>query len=227
MVRRDSPCFGAARCHVIPAPQFGPKHVKAQKCGPVHNARDYRLHSRAKPIIWAAKSTTLVGFPSGCLPGVVHSLFKEYYSCARSFSQLLLPAPLSLCRPARVKKRPKPPPPLKPLLRKLRPIRLTPLLLALPVLLKPLATLPRLLATLLLPPVRPLLVLPTLLATLPRLPAKPLPTLLRRCNLRRTAKNWGRGRKLPRPFSLPAARSPLDRFNRAIKLGPRKREESG
>ncbi|MEQ1499503.1 MAG: hypothetical protein ABL914_12685, partial [Novosphingobium sp.] len=35
-----------------------------------------------------------------------------------------------------------------------------------------------------------------LLATLPRLPAKPLPTLLRRCNLRRTANDLGRGGNL-------------------------------
>ncbi len=78
---------------------------------------------------------------------------------------------------------------------------LTPLLLALLPVPKPLATLPRLLAMLLPPLVRPPLALPKLLATLPRLPAKPLPTLLRRCNLRRTAKNRGAG-ETSRPFSL-------------------------
>ena len=214
----------------MPSPQLPARMAKAQKCAPVDGLRDNRLHSRGKDIIWAAKSTISVGFLSGCLPGVVHSLFKEYYSCARSFSPLLLPAPLSLCRPARAKKLLKPLPPLKLCLRtwRLTPPRALPTLLLLALLLP--VQLPKRLATLLRPPVRPLRAPLLLLAMPPRLPAKPLPTLLRRCNLRRTAKYWGAG-ETSRPFSLPNSsardRSPLDRFNRTIKLPCKKREENG
>jgi hypothetical protein len=107
---------------------------------------------------------------------VVHSLFKEYYSCARSFSLLLLPA-LSLSQLA---------------VRRLKKL-LPPTLLLKPLLLRP--TPPRPPRTLLLtppvPPRTPLLTpprpRPTLLLLLPALRK----TLPRRCNLRRTAKNWG------------------------------------
>jgi hypothetical protein len=123
---------------------------------------------------------------------VVHSLFKEYHSCARSFSLLLLPA-LSLSRLARLKR-------LK-----------TPLL--------PLPTLPpKLLLTLrlLLPTL--LLLLPTLLAPPPTLLLllRALPTLLlallkkppRRCNLRLRAKIRGAQGQPCAPLSfVPAARA--------------------
>ena len=192
------------------SPQLPEKKAKARKCAPVDSLRDNRLHSRGKDIIWAAKSTISVGFLSGPMPGVVHSLFKEYYSCARSFSPLLLPAPLSLCRPARAKKQLKLLPPPKPLLRMPRlTLQLRLLTPWAPALLLQ-ATLPRLLALLLRPLVRPLRAPVLLLAMPPRLPAKPLPTLLRRCNLRRTAKNWGRGGNLaPLFFALIGPAWPL------------------
>jgi hypothetical protein len=116
---------------------------------------------------------------------LVHSLFKEYITCARSFSLLLLPAPLSLCRLAR--KRPKTL--LQLLLLKLLPKLLRTLLLSLPMLL----------------PLQPtqLLSLPTLLPTL--LLLLPMPLLLlrmlpRRCNLRRRAQDWARKGNLARLF---------------------------
>jgi hypothetical protein len=119
-----------------------------------------------------------------CGPGGVHSLFKEYHTCARSFSSPLLPAPLSLSRlAARLKT------PLQPLrkllLKPLLTLRLLPptLLLLQPPLLKLLVLL-RLLLPPLLALLRTLLLLrPTLLLLL-RMPA-------RRCNLRQTAKDWG------------------------------------
>ena len=128
---------------------------------------------------------------SAIWPGLrlVHSLFKEYHSCARSFSLLLLPAPLSLCRPARRKRLKKPPPkPLKPL----RTLLPSP---------------PTLLRTPLLPP-------PTLLPLLRPLPPTPLRplrtplpllrTLPRRCNLRRKAQDWGAKGFPFAPFSFAA-----------------------
>lgn len=145
---------------------------------------------------------------SALLPRVVHSLFKEYHSCARSFSLLLLPAPLSLCRPARRKR-------LKTPLLPLRKPPLTPpptLLLPPPTLLPPPPTL--LLPLRALPPMLllPLRALPTLLLLLLR-------TLPRRCNLRRTAKNWGAKGNLRAPFLLSGALGTaqrLDTFNRSI-----------
>lgn len=117
---------------------------------------------------------------------VVHSLFKEYHTCARSFSLLPLPAPLSLSRPAR--KRPLKPPKLlpKPLLKPQ---------------LKLLLQLTLLLLQPTLPPRQPTLLLlqPTLLATLPRL-HRMLP---RRCNLRLRAKIGGRGGNLAPLFFCP------------------------
>ncbi len=142
-------------------------------------------------------------------PCVVHSLFKEYYSCARSFSLLLPLAPLSLSRLAvRRLKKPLPTPLLT-----LLPLPPTPPLLR-PTPLRP----PR--TPLLTPPVPP----PTpLLTPLLRL-LTPLPTLLllrktlpRRCNLRRTARNWGAEGNFRAPFPLPAA-APLDSFNRPLNL---------
>jgi hypothetical protein len=134
-------------------------------------------------------------------PRVVHSLFKEYHSCARSFS-LLSPLPaLSLCRPARLKrlKTPLPllrtlPPPLLPPLRTLPPTLLPPLRALLTLLPVPLRALPTLLPVLR-PPLRAPLPMPLLL----------LRTLPRRCNLRRLAKESGREGKPSCPFSLPGA----------------------
>ncbi len=136
-----------------------------------------------------------------CGPGGVHSLFKEYHTCARSFSSPLLPAPPSLSRlAARLKT------PLQ-LLRKLQPT----LLLSPPTLqptLQPLLLLqPTLLLPLLLPLLRLLLLRPTLLRKL----LLPLRTLPRRCNLRRTAKDWGAEGNLRALFFCP-----LDGFNRPL-----------
>lgn len=125
---------------------------------------------------------------SGGAPGGVHSLFKEYHTCARSFSSPLLPAPLSLSRlAARLKT---PPQPLRTLLRPLRKLLLTLRLLP-----------PTLLLLRPPPPLKPPLLLRALRPPLPVLLRKPLrllPTLLlllrmpaRRCNLRQTAKDWG------------------------------------
>jgi hypothetical protein len=120
-----------------------------------------------------------------CGPNGVHSLFKEYHTCARSFSSPLLPAPLSLSRLAARLKTPLPP--LRTLLLKLLlTLRLLPPTL---LLLQPLPLLKLLVPLRLLPPpllalLRTLLLLrPTLLLLL-RMPA-------RRCNLRHTAKDWG------------------------------------
>jgi hypothetical protein len=120
-----------------------------------------------------------------CGPGGVHSLFKEYHTCARSFSSPLLPAPLSLSRlAARLKT------PLQPQL------TLQPKLLLTLRLLPP--TLPRVLLP---PPPKPLVLLrllPLPLLALLRTLLLLRPTLLlllrmpaRRCNLRHTAKDWG------------------------------------
>jgi hypothetical protein len=122
---------------------------------------------------------------------VVHSLFKEYHSCARSFSPPPLLALLSLCRPAvRRLKKPLLPKLLPTLLPKPPPTPRPTLLLRLLTLLRP----------------RPTLLLLTLLLRTPK----------RRCNLRRTAMNWGAKALLSRPFSYlrrahpePAARSTL------------------
>jgi hypothetical protein len=114
---------------------------------------------------------------------VVHSLFKDYHTCARSFSLL---SPLALPSLSRlVRKRPKTPPqpPLKALLRMLlQPLRM--LLQPLRMPLQPQPTPP-------LAPLRVLLTLSALLRTLLRLLPVPLRTLLlplatlpRRCNLR-------------------------------------------
>jgi hypothetical protein len=112
---------------------------------------------------------------------VVHSLFKEYHSCARSFSLLPPLLALSLSRPARLKRLKTPPPPL----RKLPPTPLTLLRTLPPTPLAPLLT-----------PLLPLRALPTPLLA-PRLPPLPTPLLLlrtlpRRCNLRQLAKELGR-----------------------------------
>lgn len=127
------------------------------------------------------------------MTGVVHLLFKDYHTCARSFSPLPPLAPLSRSRPARARKLTKPlpllrmPPPtlVRKLLTLLRVLLLTALLLSKRPLmpLKP-ALLP--LATLLL----------TLLAKLPRL----LKTLPRRCNLRLLAQELGASGKPGAPF---------------------------
>lgn len=117
---------------------------------------------------------------------MVHSLFKEYHTCARSFSLLPLPAPLSLSRLVRK--------------RLLKPLPKQPKLLPKP-LLKPLLQLTLLLLQPTLPP-RQLTLLPlqpTLLATL--LPL--LRMLPRRCNLRLTAKIGGRGGNFAPLFFLP------------------------
>jgi hypothetical protein len=147
-----------------------------------------------------AKSTDKVGFPFGCpeqfrLPRVVHSLFKEYHSCARSFSPL---APLSLSPLARRKRLTTPllPPPtlLPPPPTPLPPLRTLPLKL---LLLPP--------TLLLLPPTPRLPLLRTLLLLLRTLP--------RRCNLRRTAKDWGAG-ATSAPFSFATRLS--DRLNLSL-----------
>jgi len=104
----------------------------------------------------------MVGFPRGLVPCVVHSLFKEYHTCARSFSLLLPPLAFSLSRPARTRPKKLLRPLLTPLLRMpstwratlLLPVRkplvtplpllralLTPLVTLLPLLLAPLRTL--------------------------------------------------------------------------------------
>jgi hypothetical protein len=122
---------------------------------------------------------------------VVHSLFKEYHTCARSFSLLPLPAPLSLSRPAR-----------KRLLKKL--LSLLMLLQPMPLPLLP-TLLPLLLKLLLLQPTLPLRQL-TLLPLQPTLLAMLLPLLRmlpRRCNLRLTAKIGGRGGNLAPLFFCP------------------------
>ncbi|MDP3908275.1 hypothetical protein [Novosphingobium sp.] len=107
------------------------------------------------------------------------------------------------------------------LLRKSPPTPLPTLRLLPPTLLLPPPTLPPLLALLVKPLLRPLkallMPLPTLLRTLPR-----------RCNLRRTAQESGRGGETfrapflcppqPQPFFPPTA---LDLFNRAIKRSGR------
>lgn len=130
---------------------------------------------------------------SGGVPGGVHSLFKEYHTCARSFSSPLLPAPLSLSRLAARLKMPLQPlrtllrPPRK-LLLTLRLLPPTPLLLRPPPPLKLLVPL-RLLRPPLLAPLRKPLRLPPTLLLLLRMPA-------RRCNLRQTAKDWGAGGNL-------------------------------
>jgi hypothetical protein len=109
----------------------------------------------------------MVGFPCGLVPCVVHSLFKEYHTCARSFSLLLPPLAFSLSRPARTRLKKL----LKPLLTP--PLRMPPTWRA---------TLPLLLRMLLATPWAPLRVLLTPLATLlPLLPVlllAPLLTLL-------------------------------------------------
>jgi hypothetical protein len=123
---------------------------------------------------------------------VVHSLFKEYHSCARSFSPL---APLSLSPLARRKRLTTPLPPLPTPPPKLLPLPPTPLPLP-PTPLLALRTLP----PTLLPPLRALLT-PLLLL---------LRTLPRRCNLRRTAKIGARGVTFA-PFSFVGGLS--DRLN--------------
>ena len=105
----------------------------------------------------------MVGFPRGLVPCVVHSLFKEYHTCARSFSLLLPPLAFSLSRPARTRPKNRLKPPLMPPLRTL-PTWLRTLLLRL--------------RTLLATPWLPLRALLTLLATpQPALPVLPLPLL--------------------------------------------------
>ena len=157
-------------------------------------------------LIVGAKSTDKVGFPFGCpeqlqRPRVVHSLFKEYHSCARSFSPL---APPSLSPLARRKRLTTP----------LLPLRIRPL----PLLRTPLSP-PTLLP---LPPTLP--PTPLLRPLTPRLPLLRTPLLLlrmlpRRCNLRLTAKDQGAGGQPPRPFLLPALRARgEDLFKRSIKL---------
>lgn len=117
---------------------------------------------------------------------VVHSLFKEYHTCARSFSLLPLPAPLSLSRPARKRLLKPPKLQLKLLPKPLLKLLLQPTLL----LLQPMLP-PRQLTLLLLQP--------TLLATL--LPLLRMPP--KRCNLRLTAKIGGRGGNLAPLFFCP------------------------
>lgn len=105
----------------------------------------------------------MVGFPCGLVPCVVHSLFKEYHTCARSFSLLLPPLAFSLSRPARTRRK------------KLLKLPLTPPLRMLPTWR---ATLPLPLRTPLLTPWAPLRVLLTPLAMLlPLLPVLPLALL--------------------------------------------------
>ena len=115
---------------------------------------------------------------------MVHSLFKEYHTCARSFSLLPLPAPLSLSRLAR-----------KRLLKKL--LSLLMLLQPMPLPLQPMQWVLQL-KLLLLQPTLPLRQ-PTLLQPLRKLLATPLLLLRmlpRRCNLRLLAKIGGRGGNL-------------------------------
>jgi hypothetical protein len=99
---------------------------------------------------------------------VVHSLFKEYHSCARSFSLQLPPLAFSLSRLARTR--------LKKLLKKLKLLLrklLTPLAMPLPLLrtlpVKPLVPLRKLLLPLVMPLLMPL-VLPLPLLRKPLLP---------------------------------------------------------
>ena len=133
-----------------------------------------------RPLFDALKSTDEVGFPHGLVPCPVHSLFKEYHSCARSFSPLPPLALLSLSRPARKRllttpllplRTPLPPPPT--------PLR-TPLLSPPTPLRAPLTPPPLALLT----PLRALLTLLRLLPVPLRTPLPPLATLPRRCNLR-------------------------------------------
>jgi hypothetical protein len=112
---------------------------------------------------------------------VVHSLFKEYHTCARSFSLLPLPALLSLSRLARKR--------LLSLLLKQPKLQPKPLP-------KPLLTLLQLQPT-------PLLSLPTLLLSLPTLLLL-LRTLLQ-SKLRITVQGKGAQASLARPFFLSAA----------------------
>ena len=138
----------------------------------------------------------MVGFPRGLVPCVVHSLFKEYHTCARSFSLLLPPLAFSLSRPARTRRKKL----LKPLL--------TPLL-RMPPTWPP--TLPLLLRTPLATPLAPLRVLPTPLVTPLPLPLAPLRTLLPLLRKPLTKRyhignfERARGLRFSRPFSCAGA----------------------
>jgi len=157
------------------------------------------------------KSTDEVGFPRGLFCHVAKCrawstrCSRNTIPCARSFSLLPLPAPLSLCRLARKRLLKKQLPKLPKLLPKLLPKPLRKLLLLQPTLLLLLrAPLRKLLL------LQPMLLLlqPTLLLLLRMLP--------RRCNLRRRHKIGGVG-ETSRPFSLSAVWLRMIEFKRSIK----------